>query len=1111
MRLTGLELFGFKSFLNRTIFHFDHGISSIVGPNGCGKSNIVDAIVWASGERGTKSLRVKDMGDVIFHGSNGKRPVNIAEVAIELSDGNNDFIVKRRIYRDGSNEYYLNGTLVRLKDIQEFFLGSGIGLNAYAIVEQGKIESFIQMKPHERRVVIEETSGVTRFEEKKREAIMRMEEVKANLERVEDIYSEVVRSFEKAEAEWDRWKIYKSLADQQAEIDSFILIDGYIKLTKKINKAREKRESLDAEVTAKEGERSRLKQELATKEDEFSLTETVTRQLEVDIKGKEKDMESRLLEIDYLGEEEKKLEKEQLELIKGIEKLETEIAQNREEIEVLKTEHDKLNVLMNNGETETGRLKTVMGGLKTGIESIEKTMEEERTKLFVVMSSIADINNRISEIERAEKDRERRRQKKAEERERFKERLTVLESKQNVHISTLENQKRHMALLASERDNTSTKRGHLNGEINNKKRDIETLKAEKKGKEEFLRQMNSFREDAPEKLPDTKKLIDLIKADEGKEKALERFFSREMGYYVITNGDMDAVTTTVKKYDENFIFFPEKSAFTFNGEEVGIDVKWISGIEEGLTRIKNGEEGIFINEDVFVDSRGFILQERAEKGIDIKQFREIKRIQNELKAVQTDINQLMSALKGMEVEYYNCEKTYKQAKRDAEVKEDEIKKIEKEMAITETEIKTVRERLFELASEIDIFEETPAHTVAGLLEEKETYDREKEGIEEKVISLKKTYEDIKREYEAASSGWHEITIDMERKKGRMKSAREDMERKEGLIRYSLEEVYRKKEKAENTKKDISGRLTKKEDLEKDYENLKIMCEKDIGRYEELKKTSGTLHMERHTIQEGIDGVAKDMERMRNRKENIETEIAVIIEKLDVIVERLNSVYGITTPEEIDIPADRDLEEEREKIVEALSDLGEVNFRAEKEYNELKERATFLENQKEDLKNAMDSLKKTILKIDSLSKEIFFETFETVNDAFKKFTFMLFKGGNGYLSFNHDIAGVDMFAQPPGKKTTRMELLSGGEKTLISLSFLLALMDTKPSPLSLMDEIDAPLDDANIVALMEIIRIISSKTQIVLITHNRITMEYSNTIYGITMEEEGISKVVSVRL
>lgn len=317
MKITRIELFGFKSFLNRTAFQFDHGITSIVGPNGCGKSNIVDAIVWASGERGTKSLRVKDMGDVIFHGSNGKRPVNIAEVAIELSDGDKDFIVKRRIYRDGLNEYYLNGALVRLRDVQDFFLGTGIGINSYAIVEQGKIEYFIQMKPQERRVVIEETSGITRFEEKKRDAIMRMEEVKANLERVEDIHSEVIRSLEKAEIEWERWKAYKVLADRQAEIDSMILIDGYSKLTKKAAKTKEKREGLDGEILTKEEERDGLKRGLTAKEEEFTLTETITRQLEVDIKGKEKDMESRLLEIEYLGEEEKRLKAEQEELTKG--------------------------------------------------------------------------------------------------------------------------------------------------------------------------------------------------------------------------------------------------------------------------------------------------------------------------------------------------------------------------------------------------------------------------------------------------------------------------------------------------------------------------------------------------------------------------------------------------------------------------------------------------------------------------------------------------------------------------------------------------------------------------------------------------------------------------
>jgi len=279
----------------------------------------------------------------------------------------------------------------------------------------------------------------------------------------------------------------------------------------------------------------------------------------------------------------------------------------------------------------------------------------------------------------------------------------------------------------------------------------------------------------------------------------------------------------------------------------------------------------------------------------------------------------------------------------------------------------------------------------------------------------------------------------------------------------------------------------------------------------LKVSAGNLHMERQAFQERIDTVVKEMERTRNRKEGGEKELAVLSEKRDTISDRLATAYGIDTPENVPIPHGENFEGEREKIVAEITELGEVNFRAEMEYGELKERVAFLEQQKEDLKNAMDSLRKTIAKIDSLSKDIFIETFEIVNNAYKKFIQLLFKGGQGYLALSQDGSGIEMYVQPPGKKVARMEQLSGGEKALVSLGFLLSLMDTKPSPFSLMDEIDAPLDDANLMGLMEIIKDISRKTQIIFITHNRITMECSNTIYGVTMEDEGVSKVVSVRL
>jgi len=1111
MKFKRLELFGFKSFLNRTVFQFNDGITSIVGPNGCGKSNIVDAIVWALGERGTKSLRVKDMGDVIFHGSNGRRPVNIAEVSIELADVDKEYIIKRRIYRDGLNEYSLNGNQVRLKDIQDFLLGTGIGLNSYAIVEQGRIEHFIQMKPYERRVVIEETSGITRFEEKKREAIARLEEVKGNLERVEDIYSEVVNALEKAGIEWDRWKSYKLLVDKNSEIESWILADGHVKLTKRMTKIQERQADLDREITTKENEKNIIKSELDTKEKEFSLTDSILRQLEVDIKGKEKDMESKLLEADYLNKDRKRLETEITGLINSGKEIETGIGNSGKEIDAINAETKTIAALLREGEDRAERLSKAIDQLKNARETQEKSVEEERVKLFVTMSTITDIKNSISDIERLAKEKEKREAKRNEEKEKLTQRLGVLEEKQEELESRLENDKRAKENIKSKEQDVFRLKEELANKIARTKSVIETLKGEKRGKEEFLKQMSSLEDKKKEGPPDTKKLIDMIRVDEGKEKALERFFYREMDYYVLPEGDTKSISEKIKRYNENYVFFPGKGMVRLSDNEVNIDVKWVAGVEDALERIEKGEEGIFLNEDLYIDSRGFILQERAAKKIDIKQFKERKRAEKELKEIEVEFDGHMSSLKAAEVEFNRSNDAYKKIRFELERKEESIKGIEKEMAVLGAEIRTARERLYEMDARIDFSEETSPRAADDLLLEKERHEKTRDTVEGRIKSLKATLDGIRKEHENLSSQWHEASIDNERKRNRIRKLREDVERINLSIANLIEDGKAREQRIEALKNDMVERIKKIEIIEKDYEGLKATSEKHVKRYEELKALSGNLHMEKSVLEDKIEGIFKEIDRIKGRKENIEKELAVINEKQNAIADRLSTAHGINQPENVKVPQNIDLEKEKEILDREISGLGEVNFRAEKEYEELKERATFLGKQKEDLEIAMDSLKKTIIKIDNLSKEIFSDTFDTVNNAFKRFTGMLFRGGKGYLALSQDNVGVEMYVQPPGKKVARMELLSGGEKALVSLGLLLALMDTKPSPFSLMDEIDAPLDDANIMSLMEIIQTISDRTQIIFITHNRITMESSHTVYGITMEDEGISKVVSVRL
>lgn len=1111
MKLARLELFGFKSFLNRTVFHFKDGVTSIVGPNGCGKSNIVDAIVWALGERGTKSLRIKEMGDVIFHGSNGKRPVNIAEVSVAISNAERELTVKRRIYRDGVNEYYMDGASVRLKDVQDFFLGTGVGLNAYAIVEQGKIDSFVLMKPQERRVIIEEASGVTRFEEKKRDAIIRMEEVAANLERVEDIRVEVAKSFEKAENEWDRWKAYKVLAEKLREIDKEILLRGYAEISKKIRKIEEKHEGIDEELRRKEEERGKTGEALHAKEAEFSLTDSVIRKLEIDIKAKEKDMENRVLEMTYVSEEKKRLEEECAAFIGNIMDLKKEREKTTEYLKTLRREKGQHVASLEEEEEKANRLKTDIEELKTGIGIYEKQIEEERVQFFVSVSRLADIKNQISETERLNRERDKKEERRRAELAKSDVRGAELEKELNSLKRGLEQIAQEKASLASKETDARKRKEEFTKTIEEKKRIIETLRAEHRMKEQFLSRMKVQKGAVGENPAGIRKLIDLIKVESDKELALERFFAREMGYYVLPEVDPKGMSEMAKRHDGNYIFFPEKGIFRLRDQGIELDVKWVDTVEDAFTRISEGEEGIFIHDEALVDSRGYVLYEKDTKVAQLKEFRERKRLEKELEGIDVkireDTNSLADALRLFE----NSERIHRDLRKELDEKETFISRAERQMLILEAELRSLKERLKELQSRTDLVDEIPVSVVEDLLKEKTVRESEKETRERKMASLGEELGGVKKVCEETLSQWHEMTIHLERKGSLLKRLDEDETRTGILLETRAKEIAAIEEKVRQIIGRIKECFGKIQELERNYEHIQQGSGKDIERYEELKAVSGNLHMEIQALRENLAGIQRDIERRKSKKESLETEMAVFLEKKETIYERLKTTYNIDFPENTPLNYSIDPDAEREEVSKAIAQMGDVNFRAEKEYSEIKERLVFLETQKADLETAMESLKKTIGKIDSLSKEIFFETLETVNDAFSRFAQTLFKGGHGYLALDKASGGVEIYVQPSGKRVLRMEQLSGGEKALISLAFLLALMDTKPSPFSILDEIDAPLDDANLFSLMEIIKDISRKTQIVFITHNRITMEASDIVYGITMEQEGISKVVSVRL
>lgn len=1060
MKLVSLDLLGFKSFLGRTTFRFNQGVTAIVGPNGCGKSNIVDAIVWVLGERGTKSLRVKEMGDIIFHGSNTKKPVNMAEVAIGLTNEEKEYAVKRRIYRDGTNEYYINGDLVRLKDIQDFFLGTGVGLHSYAIIEQGNIEYFTQMKPHERRVVVEETSGITRFEEKKKDAFFRMEEVKANLERVEDLQREVNKNFERIEEESRTLKLYNSLKEKLRIIEIGLLADGFLKLEKRDLKLQEREETLMSELVAKEGERQHVKEKMASKDEESSLVDAVSRQLEIEIKGKEKDMESRVLELNYLEGEKGRLRGAARELLAEVENLDRKTGAHTQEIDELSCSMEQEKASLNTMMEHVRTLETRREELRIAREGMEKESENDRNRLFGAMTKLTGIKNRMLERERALKEYEARRQKKLQEEERLKEQLAFLEEKMSVLRSRTEEEKGEKAVVETQERDGAERLAKVAGEIGRVRSRIEGLKGVKRGKEDIFRQMKSYGEKRTKENIPFKQLINMLKPSKETEQVMEKYFSRETEYYVLTETDHLKLSNIAQEYGENFVFFPKNGLFEQNGGEAEIKLERVENFADAFKKIDEGVSGLFLAGNFLVDSRGFIRRAQDKSAISIREFREKMKLETEVAALEGELNAEIARLGELQNVQREVEKAGQILKQKLDSRQRSFAALEKEALLAGAEIKTVKDRLKEFALKPDQPSENETYSLpeegAG---EKEKYEAEKAEIEQRLIYLKKALEDAKQNYSETDAAFHRAAITLERSRNQLKKNEEESGRKRVALENFEREKKARQEKAIEIDRELEKVVAKTGKLEENHAMLQKEYKKAISRYEEMKVKLGDLHMEKGKLQDALSAADQDLEKARNRREVLERERLIIQEKKQTIGQRLRADYGIEKLEGEHISGPGD-EAERERIVEELGRLGDVNFRAEKEYAELKERLEFLELQKTDLIQGMESLKKTISRIDSVSRDLFLETFERVNDAFKRFTQILFKGGKGMLILNQETNGIDLYVQPPGKKVIRMELLSGGEKALISMAFLLSLMDTKASPFTLMDEIDAPLDDAD---------------------------------------------------
>ncbi|MDR2500567.1 MAG: AAA family ATPase [Treponema sp.] len=934
MFLKNLDIFGFKSFADRTRVVFADGITALLGPNGCGKSNVVDAIKWVLGEQASRAMRAEKMEDVIFNGTESRKPLNVAEVALTLANETGalpldvpEIQIKRRLYRSGESEYYINAAQVKLKDVRELFWDTGVGKAAYSVMEQGKIDQILSSKPEERRYLFEEAAGITRFKVKSAEAERKLAKTEENMRQVETILGEVKRSYDALKIQADKTLRYRALREAvfHFELDIQLL---------RLKQFRYDRDARQEELEKRAQERNAMQGEL----------EAINKSLEENMDAVNS-LEERLVEyqknIYGLAVEQRAREKEAKLLAEQRAEAKNAVQQNEARERAVSV---KIEELTDDAEEQDGAVRD----LQKKVQGIEDNIRSFEENIQLAASRIGenDANLRRNEEEIRELESERGRY------EQDLERIT------DDIVAALDAGLKEAGYSAAERRNTEADMEHTLGLLRTILAGREVLL------EDIAAAADRFSTGGSGALPPAEELRRIAQS-------LASALAEALGH-----------TEQARLLFERY----RKSAPAFLDEFLA---------PEGIITRKRA-----LDANIRAAKEG--VGERRER---------IQRLRGETQELNGKINEYRGTLEELRV---NQARMNAQAQAAAE----QAKLIRRELAGQEGLLKTLRDELFLNRKRFAGFDERIAETEAAIA------DIEKRG--------------------------RQLTADLEK-------LEKDIHRRNG---------------------DVAG---KQEALKKRRLDL-------IKVQERLEKT----HLEQAQLETEIKNIQDNFRETHSRD----------------LMEFEERIFTITASQP----------ELREKLAQArnqLKDLGQINLMAPEEFAETKDRYEFLTGQIADLIRAREDLKKIATEIRTESSTLFMDTYNKIKKNFHNLFRRLFGGGRAELRLqdrNHVLeSGIEIYAQPPGKKLENITLLSGGEKSMTAVALLFATYMVKPSPFCLLDEIDAALDEQNVGRFVQLLREFGHTSQFIVITHNKKTVTSAGTLLGVTMEESGITKVIAVRL
>lgn len=1053
MYLKELEIFGFKSFPEKTVLKFNPGISVVVGPNGCGKSNLLDGLRWALGEQSPKSLRGTKMEDIIFNGTQNHPALSYAQVTLNF-DNTDHYLpleydqvsISRRVYRSGEGEYFINKNQVRLKDIEALFMGTGIGESTYSFVEQGKIEIFVGNKPEEKRLIFDEASGIIKYKESKREALRNLDQAQENLLRIEDIFNEVKRQIKFLERQVQKAESYKNSRQE--------LINIELKLaTINLNDLKSRETNLGGEInTLSEQETSKINQLENEKNEATNLA------------GQYQELRKNLDETNNL-----------------IASLNTQVESAFAYIEVCRKRIVELQERNNN--IETSKI-----AINERIQLANSRLEGEHNRLKEIETQLQEASINLEALLLDKDNINKTNQEKEDNIDQIKGQILALESqKTNTHNSLIELQTQIVS-LGKRQERLNHDRNRTQELLDKSANELTTLGIELKNKEsalEIIRQEKDNLFNRHESLLANKETI--------KNKIIEqdKDLVESIAYY-------EFLKDLRVKYDT----FSSKRNITiiFNEEP-----KDINKIVASLTGIQFNQEGQVYKAQV--EAKVICFQEtQLEEQIQLLRKNisdskeELSRLEEDLKFAKEGLNAKLKDLEDKELDRLNWLSKIDNTNAQYQRLNDELSLIVEELNSLQTEMNNGQAR-------------------------QEQLNLEENNLSSQLDSVRLNLVSLQNETQVTTDRIQQIDIEIARKEEYRQALNRDKENLNSKILVLEEDRITNIKYLEDISSESEENLKRINSWEEELSKLNISIEE--------KKAQVSQHINnRHYLDEQeknflnvleekkklIADLEVSLEEIKTQTYNKKIEFQSLEYEKNKITDYLKQVYELDfTPvvlneggEDVNL-----LNEEREKLKKRLKSLGEVNLACFDEFSELKKRQDFLDKQRQDLVDAKENLKKAINKINHTCRELFINTFTKVEEEFKNNFRYLFGGGKAKLILldpeNILESGVEIEVQPPGKKLQNVTLLSGGEKALTATALIFAIFKVRPSPLCVLDEIDAPLDEANVGRFNSLLKDFASSSQFLVITHNKRTMSIGDVLYGVTMQEKGVSKIVSVKL